>query len=235
MFKLSGFKGCAVAVALGVFGAGLTEARATIYNLQYQVTVTSTTDWSGAIAASSVAVGDKFNISFQLNDTALMSSKEAIGYGSAMFFNSLAGLQVTADAGNSGSWTPSWGPYTSNVQVAGNEFGGTDFTFSFQPFSTNSVANGATGDPAYLTSFNVMMSTAAPFNTSYEVGSPLSVYYPPAAALTARDPGSFFRFETGSGGPLAFTGDAAAVPEPSTWALLGLGAGAMWLLRRRKA
>ena len=74
----------------------------------------------------------------------------------------------------------------------------------------------------------------APFENNPSLTTATSDLYEllPVARFAA--PGtSIGQFNLGSDGSLSFT--TAAVPEPSTWAMLGLGAGALLVARRRRA
>jgi hypothetical protein len=92
---------------------------------------------------------------------------------------------------------------------------------------TNAVTNGETGG-------NWEYNFGTPGNTETTVGdtNAIGFYDSQAGTGNATEIGTFSLSDSGV---LTFSTDIAAIPEPSTWAMIGFGAASLLVIRRRRA
>ena len=230
-----------VVIAAISFAAISTNSQAglTVYSSTLTVTDLGEQFSGGAVESTSISIGDKFVLSFTLDDSVIDSNPSATF---ANFGNAYSDVSLTRLSSNAGSWNPSFSTYNGeNVMTAGYISGNTyNFSFGLNFSGGQSVdyigfpENGSA--PFYGLSFG-FSTTSSPSDTG--AGQTLASRLPSSATWTINTVN--LTFQGGFAEPFVTTEssafDAAAVPEPSTFALGSLGALAFAAvaLRRRQS
>lgn len=213
--------------SLAILGACVlataSSARADIVTYSTQITATAL----GSISAEDIALNDIYNITFTLDDAA--SSYDDGNVLIWEYDGSVQGFTMTRDAGNEGIWGP--GPFTLGFTQIRMQ--GSTLSFRFDLDGGNEVSYEASSGPTSGPLVTLFLDFAA--SGSLQDGDPLSKFLSPT--MTGTGTTVQFMNEDDDGAQLgASLSSATAVPEPSTWALIALGAFVvLWQLRRRVA
>lgn len=214
------------------------SAKAEPFEYKTRLIVTSTGNSEmGMIVPADVSIGDFYNVTFWVDPFVAQSLSLN---NAATFNNVLLSFSLTPGPDNTGSFVPNIFGVTGDVNIFG-ENSQTVFEFFFNfPLAGQAdyIADyyGLSGE-ATMTSIGIILKTDQPFADG-GVDTPLGEYLP-ASSLSlsggTNAGGLYFNPDnTQELVPITVVSDVQVVPEPSTYALLLVGAGALYVRRRRR-
>jgi hypothetical protein len=191
------------------------------------LTLLSTTDLSNAYGSSWNSLSD--NVFWSLIGTS-KTDHSLGGIGINTLFGSAAG-NLTVPLSDSGSQATESGNIINLMGALGSATATANSTESALLSSGNSLSyNGESGINTSQNDFFGITEFASDFQNQTNGTSTSALYEIAPGSTSSTDLGNFALSSSG----LTFT-SASAVPEPSTWATLVLGAAALFGLRRRRA
>jgi hypothetical protein len=192
---------------------------------------------AGEIDAGDITPGDIYTLLFTLDENVL--SLDGGGY--ALFESAMTNIQFLRDPGNTGTYVPSPSGITSSLTLTGDS-SSSQITFNMFSTGSNTVSYHSLdyGDgSAFLNSSNANFATNEGFNLGgLPEGTALSDYLSAyATPITGWAPINSNMNFTGTTVDVSALADPQiqSIPEPSTWALMGIGAIGIAMRLRRKS